>query len=526
MHQRKLRIAIISREYPPDTGFGGMATFANHLAHGHTENGHSVDVITLAKDQPKELVVDGIKVHRVRFYLKENDLGLLGRAVPYTRFVISASSALWQKFLELHNQEPFDVVDAPEHLAEGFYAAISRVAPLAIRLYTPHSKFIAEGLHNVSASFDHQCVAMLERAAMLHADRLTSPSRDLAEFVSNDLNYPIDAIKLIYNPIDPTEFCPEGKVAIEAPADQLKVVFVGRLEERKGVKFLVHAIPDVVKAVPNAHFYIIGDDTNTAKGQTSALAELKQFIAETGCGQNITFIPRVLLTELPMYYRLADISIVPSLYDNSPYTCLEAMSCGRVVIGTNAGGTPEYIGDAGVLIEPRDSKAIAEALISLLKDEKRRKELGQKARERVLKTFQRKAVAAQTADLYCEAIENYNLKNQNPLYGKEFENLLPDADNLASSFNAMLHNELYKWSWRYRIATFVNGVKTRPRFYLADTVLKLTKKLVPAWSESTEKVPAPVAWLENQVREKQLEALKANAKPRVEASSLTSGARK
>jgi glycosyltransferase involved in cell wall biosynthesis len=518
VHRKKLRIAIISREYPPDTGFGGMATFANHLAHGLTEIGHSVDVITLAKDQPKELVVDGINVHRVRFYLKDNDLGLLGRAVPYTRFVISASSALWQKFLELHNQEPFDVVDAPEHLAEGFYPAISKVAPLAIRLYTPHSKFIAEGLHNVSASFDHQCVAMFERAAMLHADRLTSPSRDLAEFVSQDMNYPLDAIKLIYNPIDPTEFCPEGKMAIEADDDRLKVVFVGRLEERKGVRYLVHAIPEVVRAVPNAHFYIIGDDTNTAKGQTSALAELKQFIAETNCGANITFIPRVLLTELPMYYRSADISIVPSLYDNSPYTCLEAMSCGRPVIGTNAGGTPEYIGDAGVLIEPKDSKAIAQALIALLKDEKKRKALGQMARERVLKLFQRTAVAEQTAELYQEAIENYQLKQQGPLYGKDCEYLLSDADQLASSFNMMLHNELFRWSWRYRIATFVNGVKTRPRFFLADTVLKLAKKLVPAWSESTEHAPAPVAWLENQVREKQLEA--------INAKSLTSAAGK
>src|SRR5262249_40356732 len=152
-----LRIAIISREYPPDTGFGGIATFASHLARGLVELGHDVTVITLAKNDEKVLYDQGIHIYRVKPLLRDNQLGLIGRAVPYTSHVISTASALWQKFTEIHKEKPFDVVDSPELLAEGFFASLSKVAPLVIRLYTPHSKFIAEGLHNVSPSFDHQC---------------------------------------------------------------------------------------------------------------------------------------------------------------------------------------------------------------------------------------------------------------------------------------------------------------------------------------------------------------------------------
>jgi glycogen synthase len=537
---RALRIAIISREYPPDTGFGGMGTFASHLAHGLIELGHEVEVISLqgvavprspiqdkvnnvksdskgtAPKESIEFFEDGIRIHRVKPYLREHELGLLGRAVPYMRYVLSATSALWQKFTQLHSEKPFDVVDTPEHLAEGFYVSLSKVAPLVIRLYTPHSKFIDEAFHNVSANFDHQCVATLERAAMVCADALTSPSRDLAEYVAQDINYPLEKISLVYNPIDPTVFCPEGPRAINQSTNgaesELKVVFVGRLEERKGIKYLVHAIPQVVEAVPHAHFYIIGDDTNTAQGQRSALAELQEFIRAKHCEESITFIPRVLLTELPALYRSADVSVVPSVYDNSPYTCLEAMSCGRAVIGTTGGGTKEYLvdGESGVLVAPRDVDALARELIRLLKDPGERERLGKNARLRVLEKFQRKEVARQTTEVYREAIARYHERPPQAFYPNDYETFLARAMEFTEAFNMMLHEELFRWSWRYRIASVMHSIRTRPRFFIAQSVLRLAKRLMPSWSSATTQAPPPLAWLENQVFLKQHQIDEAN----------------
>lgn len=272
--EKSLRVCIISREYPPDTGFGGIATFANHLAHGLVSLGHDVTVITLAKGKARSYTEDNIQVYRAEPYFDEHTLNLIDCAMPYSKYVISTSAALWEKFIELHAKQPFDIVDTPELLAEGFYPAITKVLPLVIRLYTPHSKFIAEGLHNVTASFDHQFVAMVERIAMINADAITSPSKDLAQFVADDLCMPVERIKIIHNPID-IDFCsPHGKQSIETNGN-LNVLFVGRLEARKGIHYLIEAWKDIIAATPQAHLYVIGDDTNTAKHQTSVLAELK-----------------------------------------------------------------------------------------------------------------------------------------------------------------------------------------------------------------------------------------------------------
>ena len=145
-----MRVCLISREYPPDTGWGGIGTFARHLAHGLKELGHDVEVVSLAKNSAGSAEVEGILVHRVEPHKIEGDLGTFARCMPYSRYVITTTTALWSRFLARHKEKPFDVADSPELLAEGLIPSFTKVVPLLIRLYTPHSKFIAERLHNVS----------------------------------------------------------------------------------------------------------------------------------------------------------------------------------------------------------------------------------------------------------------------------------------------------------------------------------------------------------------------------------------
>jgi len=474
--EKALRVCLISREYPPDTGFGGIATFANHLAHGLVSLGHQVHVVTLAADKSKSYSEAGIMVHRVMPYFEQRTLEVIERAMPYSKYMISTSSALWQKFIELHTQELFDVVDSPELLAEGFFPALTGVCPLVVRLYTPHSKFIAEGLHNVTPSFDHQFVAMAERLAMKCADAITSPSKDLAQFVANDLDCSLEQIKIIPNPIDTDLFTPLGKQAIKNN-DFLKVLFVGRLEERKGIRYLIEAWHKITAAVPKAHLYVIGDDTQTARGQTSVLAQLKKYIKQSKQSKSITFIDRVPLSELPAYYRSADVCVVPSVYDNSPYACLEAMSCGLAVIGTAAGGTSEYIvdGESGIIVEAKNSAGIAQAVIDLLKDDKKRQRIGNNARSRVLINFQRREIARQMAQLYKQAAKAFLTKQTQPLsyplYPHAAQKILSDMEGLAINFNEALHQFLLQWSYAYRLKTWFNKLRCWPRLYLAKMLL-------------------------------------------------------
>ena len=487
-----MRICLISREYPPETGFGGIATFTRHLAHGLKEIGHEVEVVSLCKDDNPDHIQedDGIIVHRVQQEWLGKRLGTISMCMPYSRYVLMTSTALWRKFFQIHGRKPFDVVDTPELLAEGLFPAITRALPLLIRLYTPHSKFIAEKLHGVTPSFDHEFVAGVERVAMLSADVLTSPSLDLARFVASDLNYDLEDIHIVRNPIDPSQFSPEGHKALP-DTDKVRVLFVGRLEERKGIHYLIDAIKDVVAINENVEFVIIGDDTNTAHGQTSVLAELKETIARDKVGDYVKFIARIPLTELPAHYRSADISIVPSVYDNSPYTCQEAMSCGNPVIGTDSGGTAEYLVDgvSGIAIPPRDSAAIAEALNRLISDNELRERMGAAARKRVVEEFDRKEIARQTADLYELAGTRYKSRAESGLYRKSPEAMLEDAAFMLSAFDTMIYDTLYQYSWRFRVRHWGRLFVKRPRLLgakicckLIGVVDRLTLKKIPLLS--------------------------------------------
>jgi glycosyltransferase involved in cell wall biosynthesis len=514
-----LRICLISREYPPDTGFGGIATFTKHLAHGLVSLGHEVHVVTLAKVENRSYIENGITVHRVMPYFEQGSLNIIDCIMPYSKYMVSTSAALWEKFFELHKREQFDVVDTPELLAEGIFPALASVCPLVIRLYTPHSKFIAEKLHNVTPSFDHQFVAMIERVAMKCADSITSPSKDLAQFVSKDINCSLDQIKIIPNPIDADVFTPHGELTIKQDSS-LNVLFVGRLEERKGIRYLIEAWKDIIAAVPQAHLYVIGDDTKTGKGQTSVLMQLKKYLEENKLNRSITFIDRIPLGDLPAYYRSANVCVVPSVYDNSPYTCLEAMSCGSAVIGTTAGGTSEYIvhGESGIIVEPRNPNAIAEAVISLLKDKKERERIGGNARSRVLLNFQRREVARKMVQLYQQAIESFSQRQSKssacPIYPHSPEKILSDMEEVALNFNESLHQFLFQWSYTYRVRTWYNKLRYRPRLYLAKLLLRVINTSSFWWTDEQRRVIPFYRSLEDAVIEKEAEVQLARRKYR------------
>lgn len=508
-----MRICLISREYPPDTGFGGIATFTKHLAHGLKNLGHEVVVVALAKDRNKVVDDGGVVVHRVEGYPFSTKLGTINLLAPYSKYVLLYCTALWDKFAELHDLKPFDVVDTPELLAEGIIPAITQVVPQVIRLYTPHSKFIAEKLHNVGPSFDHQFLAMLERIAMLQADVLTSPSNDLAQFVAGDLGLPVERIQIVRNPIDTSVFTPEGELAL-SKSDKLRIVFIGRLEGRKGITYLVDAIPLVVAQYPNVEFVIIGDDTTTGEGMTSVLASLKKSLEASNCTKHVKFIDRISLDELPNYYRSADISVVPSVYDNSPYTCLEAMACGKPVIGTDAGGTKEYIehGVSGLIIPACDTNALAQACIELLSNSAERKRLSDGARERAVKHFDRTEIARQTVACYDLATKLFNERKASEaarsLYHHDYRRATADAVNLIDGFDRAIYDLLFQRSYRFRVIHWWQILKARPKLFGAKLVTKISKVALRLIGTKEDKMPAMLKNLETEIDIKDKERLR------------------
>jgi glycosyltransferase involved in cell wall biosynthesis len=151
-----MRIAIMSREYPPETGWGGIGTYKFHLAYGLKALGHDVEVFSLSADSsPKTVIKDGITVHRSPVHdhphgeqlIREcsNDaLSEIHKCMPHARYVLNAGLAMWRTFDEVHSRQPFDVIDAPELFADSLFVGARRNVAHVIRLLTPHAKFIAD----------------------------------------------------------------------------------------------------------------------------------------------------------------------------------------------------------------------------------------------------------------------------------------------------------------------------------------------------------------------------------------------
>ena len=188
------------------------------------------------------------------------------------------------------------------------------------------------------------------------------------------------------------------------------MLFVGRLEDRKGVHVLAHAIPSIVGAVSNIQFTLLGRDCKGVNGVSSMKEYIIGVLSKEGGLENVRFADPVPYDMLAEYYQLADIMVVPSLYDNSPYTCLEAMSCGVPVIGTSAGGMPEYIDDGvcGIIVSPGIHEELSGAVIRLAENSELRKTYGIAARCKALTVFRREVVAENITGLYLQAKKKFS----------------------------------------------------------------------------------------------------------------------
>lgn len=410
--ENKLNICIVSREYPPETLWGGIGTFTYNLAHGLKNIGHNVHVIAFTLSQDSIEYDSGIKVHRISSpklpLIKKTMWDFVQRAL--SPFALFYSHKVLKKIESLHKNNHFDVIDFPEHIGEGFLSIRGKRHPSLVRLYTPLCLIGQLGMNRTTNRFDYWLLGLMEKSSINKATIVNSPSKALADLVKKEFVIQ-NQIEIIYNPIDTDMFSPKVD-KMKNSHNSIKVLFVGGLTDRKGLHILAHAIPKVIEKVENVNFVILGNDSKGVEGFKSMKKYMLNIFEEKEVSKKIEFIDRVPYKKLPEFYNDADISVVPSLYDNSPYTCLEAMSCGLPVIGTFAGGMPEYIDDGknGIIIPPANIDSLAEALTELSLDSNKRIKYGINARRKAIIKFKRETVAKKITELYLTAIDQFTLR--------------------------------------------------------------------------------------------------------------------
>jgi len=194
----------------------------------------------------------------------------------------------------------------------------------------------------------------------------------------------------MYNGVSPESF-----PAAEAEPTVPTIVFVGRCDPLKDLHTLIRAFAIVHEKMPAARLRMYGATPVQNLGYRGTCMEL---IADLGLSGVATLEGRV--DDTVHAYHSGNLVALTSISEGFPYTVVEAMACGRTVVGTNVGGVAEAIGDAGIVVAPRDPAAAAAACLKLLEDPALRATLAAKARDRVLERFTLAQSLTAYRDLY------------------------------------------------------------------------------------------------------------------------------
>jgi glycosyltransferase involved in cell wall biosynthesis len=240
----------------------------------------------------------------------------------------------------------------------------------------------------------------LDRWLMRRADRVVAVSEATALMLLN-VGVLGDKIRVIHNAIDPEDHQlevsgTEFRRQCGAGPGNLFIGVIGRLSPEKGQAVFLQAFEEVVRTVPQARAVLVGE------GQE--LKRLRASVRTAGLDSRITFAG--YQEDMSSVYAALDLVVIPSLSEGLPNVLLEAFLHGKAVIATKVGGIPEVMQDglSKFLVPAGDSKAMAEAIVQVLRDPLLRTELGEAGARRVREAFSPSQRTKRITDLYNELV--------------------------------------------------------------------------------------------------------------------------
>jgi glycogen synthase len=389
------RVLILSWEYPPLIE-GGLARHVRKLSEALVELGVEVHVLTRGgEDSPAEEDAAGVTVHRIREPSFPSDLG------EFVAWVERMNSDMLAAGVELGDRFDFDLVHghdwlvaaACDHLARRFEAPL--VTTIHATEYGRHQGWVKDH----PQSYIHG----VERWITNRSQRVITCSAFMRDQVADIFGVSPQRITAIPNGIDPADLPRPDPTSLArlrrefAAPDERLVLLIGRLVYEKGFQLALEAMPEVIKAVPGTRFLVAGSGTHEE--------ELKQQAEELGLMGYGTFLGWIGDDVLHSLYAIADLTVVPSIYEPFGLVALEAMASGCPCIVADTGGLREVVPheEAGLRFAARDPEALGEVAIRVLSDPELEARLIAEAKEHVLR-FDWADVAAQTAAVYAELV--------------------------------------------------------------------------------------------------------------------------
>jgi len=291
----------------------------------------------------------------------------------------------------------FDVFHAHDYCTfSSFYSVVASRAKRTPFILTQHNDQLPpKAVNALLYLFDSYT---LGRYILSHARKIIALNTSIeAHLVAMGADE--NKIEIIPNAVDTGLFSPNRKNLLEKKwgFSRPVILFVGRLVDDKGVKYLLQAFSNVVREIPSAKLVIVG------KGPKEK--ELKNLRKKLDLN-NVFFLGAVENRLMPNIYVGCDVLVLPSIREPFGNVVIEAMAAGKPVIGSYVGGIKDTIvhGVTGYHVESRSSEQTSKYLIRLLKDESLRKRLGKNARMRVLKHYDQEPLIQKIEQIYMKSV--------------------------------------------------------------------------------------------------------------------------
>lgn len=415
----RLRICLLSYRGNPYSG--GQGIYIHYLSRELQELGHEVHVIA---GPPYPEVVEGVTVHKLEsLNLYEstttswNALRRINTPLRLFEFLavslgtfpepLTFSIRAYYRLRSLMAEQPFDVIHDNQCLGYGVLLMKRLGVPVVATIH--HPIHIDRSIEFAQARDRWDKFRLwrwfsfipMQHSVATRLDRVMTVSQSAAEDIQAMFRIPRESLRVVFNGVD-VDFFGNGSHLSREP-NRLIMVSSGN-GHTKGLPYLLEAIRQLREEAR-------GRDVTplrlTVVGNDDPKAEPARLTRELGLDDIVTLTGHIDRQELADLYSVSEIAVVPSLHEGFGFPAAEAMSSRLPVVSTTAGALPEVVGsdgDAGLLVPPADSAALAAALRRLLSDETLRRDMGERGRKRMVENFSWQQAARNTVAVYEELL--------------------------------------------------------------------------------------------------------------------------
>jgi len=389
----RLHICFLSQEHPPGP-VNGIARLIHALASGLAADGHLVRVLTAGEGHDRVDLEAGVWVHRI---VPRDQPRPEALALPDHLWNHSAS--MLEELLRVHEHRPIDIVEAPNWDSEAIAVLLDGRFRTVLGLYTTLSTVAEIDAHLASAA---------PVAAMLEAERFCY--REATAFRAAETGV-VDRIEAAYG----VELAPDRVAVIphglpdatagvqpERVEGAVNILFVGRLEKRKGIDVLLECVPELLSEFPDIVFTIVGDDTIPGDDGVPFRAAFEKMQSGLSDLRRVRFTGRTDDATRQRLYAGCDIFVAPSRSESFGLILVEAMMFGKPVIGGANSGMRSVVdvGGNGFLVPPGDAEALAGAIRDLVVSPELRDAFGRRSRQLFEERFALSRMVADSTSLY------------------------------------------------------------------------------------------------------------------------------